>query len=162
MANTELDFLKSALTTNSSIFPNEKILIWIEERRKTTRATVEQIPLELMRKWHRDELTGNLNHESGRFFSIEGICVRTNWGQVPAWEQPIINQPEIGILGFVTNKFDGILHFLVQAKIEPGNINTVQISPRFKQPKVIILRYIKVIDPDILNFSTAKQKYIYF
>ena len=32
------------------------------------------------------------------------------------WKQPIINQPEIG-LGFITKEFNGILHFLVQAKV---------------------------------------------
>ena len=43
-------------------------------------------------------------------------------------KQPIINQPEIGFLGFITKEFNGILHFLVQAKVEPGNVNNVQIS----------------------------------
>jgi len=55
--------------------------------------------------------------------------VKTNYGNLSEWEQPIINQPEIGYLGFITKEFDGILHFLVQAKIEPGNVNNVQLSP---------------------------------
>src|SRR5262249_25264452 len=71
----------------------------------------------------------NIVHETGRFFSIDGINVKTNWGYVPEWEQPIINQPEIGYLGFITREFDGILYFLMQAKIEPGNVNNVQLSP---------------------------------
>jgi oxidase EvaA len=74
-------------------------------------------------------------HESGGFFSIEGISVKTNAGMVPSWTQPIINQPEIGILGFVTKKINGILHFLIQAKIEPGNINSVQLSPTLQATK---------------------------
>ena len=55
--------------------------------------------------------------------------MKTNYGNLSEWEQPIINQPEIGYLGFITKEFDGILHFLVQAKIEPGNVNNVQLSP---------------------------------
>ncbi|MDH7568049.1 MAG: NDP-hexose 2,3-dehydratase family protein, partial [Armatimonadota bacterium] len=63
------------------------------------------------------------------FFRVEGIRVETNFGPTPRWMQPIINQPEIGILGFLTQRIGGVLHFLVQAKMEPGNVNMLQISP---------------------------------
>ncbi|WP_344679053.1 NDP-hexose 2,3-dehydratase family protein, partial [Saccharopolyspora taberi] len=33
------------------------------------------------------------------------------------------------ILGIVVRRFDGIPHFLMQAKMEPGNINLLQLSP---------------------------------
>jgi len=82
-----------------------------------------------MDKWTFDKKTGDLKHDSGGFFSIRGIHVKTNWGNVPSWSQPIIHQPEIGILGIITKKINGILYFLLQAKAEPGNINTYQLSP---------------------------------
>lgn len=44
-------------------------------------------------------------------------------------EQPIIIQDEIGFLGIIAKEIKGILHFLMQAKIEPGNVNGVQVSP---------------------------------
>ena len=78
---------------------------------------------------------GCLRHESGRFFSIEGIRVRTDVGTIREWEQPIINQPEIGYLGILTKEFEGVLYFLMQAKIEPGNVNCVQISPTLQATK---------------------------
>jgi oxidase EvaA len=45
------------------------------------------------------------------------------------WWRPILNQPEVGIVGILAKEFDGVLHFLMQAKMEPGNVNTVQLSP---------------------------------
>ena len=48
---------------------------------------------------------------------------------------PIISQPEIGILGFLTAVFDDTLHFLVQLKKEPGNPNGVQLSPTVQATK---------------------------
>ena len=129
MNNLELDFLRSAMAVDSQVFSNAQVLAWIHERQSAIKVDIEQIPIASMRKWYREESTGNIRHESGGFFSIEGIQVRTNWGHLSAWEQPIINQPEIGFLGFIAKKFDGVLHFLAQAKIEPGNINIVQISP---------------------------------
>jgi oxidase EvaA len=55
--------------------------------------------------------------------------VQTDQGPVRRWSQPIINQPEIGVLGIIVKEFDGILHCLMQAKMEPGNRNGVQLSP---------------------------------
>jgi oxidase EvaA len=135
MTNVELGFLRSATTLDSEVFPNNQAMAWIEERRAAVSTTVTAVPLRELRKWRHDSLTGNIRHESGGFFSIEGIRINTNWGNVPEWEQPIINQPEIGFLGFIAKKFGGVLHVLVQAKIEPGNINTVQISPTLQATK---------------------------
>ena len=71
-----------------------------------------------MDKWTFDKKTGDLKHDSGGFFSIRGIHVKTNWGNVPSWSQPIIHQPEIGILGIITKKINGILYFLTQMQPE--------------------------------------------
>lgn len=122
-------FLKSALTTENDLMPSERFIQWMKEKNEAVHVKIHKIPFAAMRNWHFDDATGNLVHDTGRFFSIEGIHVRTNWGKVPEWEQPIINQPEVGFLGIITRKVNGILYFLMQAKIEPGNLNIVQLSP---------------------------------
>lgn len=90
-------------------------------------SNIRQIPLTELKGWnYRDD---RIRHESGKFFSIDGIRINTNYRDVAEWDQPIINQPEMGFLGFIVKKFDGVIHFLMQAKIEPGNLNVVQLSP---------------------------------
>ena len=131
----ELEFLKSALQTNSEIFPNEVFLKWIRQKNQAVKVQVNEVPFNTLKKWTVDKSTGNIIHETGKFFSIEGIEINTNWGNVNNWSQPIINQPEIGFLGIITKKINGILHFLMQAKIEPGNINVVQLSPTLQATK---------------------------
>ncbi|MCK5360722.1 MAG: NDP-hexose 2,3-dehydratase family protein, partial [Gammaproteobacteria bacterium] len=101
--------------------------------------------------------TSNLRHESGRFFSIEGVEIKTNWGDVAHWQQPIIRQPEIGILGIITKKFDGVLHFLMQAKIEPGNINSVQLSPTLQATKSNYTRVHKGKSPRYFEYFTDNK-----
>jgi len=122
-------FLKSALTLDNPFMPSENFLVWIKELNNRVHVNIRQVPFRDLRKWHFDKRWGSLVHDSGKFFSIEGIRIKTNWGKVPEWEQPIINQPEVGFLGIITKKFNGILYFLMQAKIEPGNLNVVQLSP---------------------------------
>lgn len=122
-------FFASAVCENGACLTTSEILEWFQDRQAAHQFSLQQIPFSQMDRWSLDDVSGNLCHESGKFFSIEGIRVHTNWGSIPTWDQPVINQPEIGYLGFITHKINGILHFLVQAKMEPGNINMIQLSP---------------------------------
>lgn len=99
---------------------------WLERRTRVANATVRRIPIADLDGWSFSPETGNLRHRSGRFFTVEGLRVERPG---VSWEQPIIVQPEIGILGILATEFDGVLHFLMQAKMEPGNPNLVQLSP---------------------------------
>lgn len=100
---------------------------WWADRHRTGLHRVREVDFAELRDWGFDERTGNLCHASGRFFSVEGLEVREGGSVI--WQQPIINQPEIGILGIVVKVFDGVLHCLMQAKMEPGNVNVLQLSP---------------------------------
>jgi dTDP-4-dehydro-6-deoxy-alpha-D-glucopyranose 2,3-dehydratase len=102
---------------------------WFGHRRDTNRFEVNEIPFDDLRGWYFEPSTGDLVHETGQFFRIEGIEVTTDYGPVAQWRQPIINQPEVGILGIVVREIDGVLHCLMQCKMEPGNPGMVQLSP---------------------------------
>lgn len=130
-----LSFLKSALSVQNNLHSEEEVLKWIERKKSGASVKIEQVEFSQMKDWVFDPISTNLVHSSRKFFSIIGINVKTNWGRVPEWEQPIINQPEIGILGIIAKRIDGILYFLMQAKIEPGNINYVQLSPTLQATK---------------------------
>jgi len=93
------------------------------------RFVVERVPFAALDRWRFDMATGGLRHVSGKFFTVDGLHVEQEGPVSRTWDQPILHQAEIGILGFVVKKFDGLLHFLVQAKMEPGNLHYVQVSP---------------------------------
>lgn len=153
----ETDFLRSTLAKESEVNSIDFILDWLREKNDQVRTVVEQVPLDKLDKWSFDPKTGNIAHQSGRFFSIEGIRVETNWGKVPFWEQPIINQPEIGCLGILTKKIGGILHLLMQAKIEPGNINVVQLSPTLQATKSNYTRIHKGKNPLYIEYFDGEK-----
>lgn len=103
---------------------------WIAQARKSASLNTMLVPLDAMECWKRDLNTGSIRHETGRFFSVIGIHCRHRVGQSELeWDQPIIEQPETGILGILAKTIDGILHFCLQAKEEPGNIGGIQLSP---------------------------------
>ena len=105
---------------------------WLAARARDHQFRVERIPFDDLKSWSFDPTTGNLAHRSGRFFTVEGLRVAVRdqrLGPVREWQQPIIVQQEIGILGILAKRIDGVLYFLMQAKMEPGNPNKVQLSP---------------------------------
>ncbi|MBT2399311.1 NDP-hexose 2,3-dehydratase family protein [Streptomyces sp. ISL-100] len=102
---------------------------WFAACAERSSTEVEPVPLDELTGWHREPGTGNLVHDSGRFFSVGGVSVERPGAAVPGWSQPVINQPETGILGILMSEFDGVAHFLMQAKVEPGNHNGLQLSP---------------------------------
>jgi len=133
--STAKDFLLSALTEDNRFQSTEEFKNWFARKKQENHFSVEQILFSSLQQWYFEKETQNLKHASGRFFTIEGIRVDTNFGPIKRWEQPIINQPEIGILGIITRKFDGVPYFLMQAKMEPGNVNLLQLSPTVQATK---------------------------
>ena len=102
---------------------------WIARRRRANPFDVTRVPFHELEGWRFASGSGDLVHDSGRFFSVQGIHVETDYGPVAEWSQPILDQPDRAILGILAREINGVLHFLMQAKMEPGNENTVQISP---------------------------------
>ncbi|MFE5157439.1 NDP-hexose 2,3-dehydratase family protein [Streptomyces sp. NPDC056697] len=121
--------IRSAAAVDSSVTLLADFQRWFRERADADESRVEIIPFERMRGWAFAPDTHNLVHETGRFFSVEGIRVRMPGAPVEEWRQPILHQPEIGILGILVKDFDGVPHFLMQAKMEPGNHGGLQLSP---------------------------------
>lgn len=102
---------------------------WFAERNRKNHYAVSTTPLESMDGWDIKPGSGNIAHRSGRFYSVQGIEVETDHREAGSWSQPIIVQPEIGILGILIKVIEGTLYCLMQAKMEPGNVNLIQLSP---------------------------------
>lgn len=143
--------IKSLLIENTPLSSTQELREWIEKRNREVAVKVEQIPLVNLDKWY-CKADGSVHHETGRFFSIEGIDVQTDYGTNHHWRQPIINQPEVGYLGILTKEIDGVLYCLMQAKIEPGNVNCVQISPTLQATKSNYSRVHSGKSPNYLEY----------
>jgi len=102
---------------------------WLRAEQRAQVMAVRQVPLEEIEQWSFDPRGAGLRHASGRFFQVQGIRVTTDFGPIPSWDQPIMHQPEVGILGILQRSFNGVTHFLMQAKVEPGNVNGAQLAP---------------------------------
>lgn len=125
-------FFRSWECRNGNYNTLDEILHWIEERNRTLHVNIREILFSECEKWEYSE-EGSIRHEDNGFFEICGIR-KEQKGTVIS-EQPIILQYEIGYLGILCQKINGVLNFLMQAKIEPGNVNKIQISPTIQATK---------------------------
>jgi oxidase EvaA len=115
--------------TSQGVTPDDRFDQWWAQRSAAGSFAVDRVAFHELRGWHEHPATGDLRHDSGQFFQIGGLAVETDHGPVGRWAQPIITQPEIGVLGILVKSIGGVLHCLMQAKMEPGNVNLVQLSP---------------------------------
>lgn len=151
-------FFSSSLHLQNRFQSFESFQEWFKNKCRPDEFLVERVPLEQMEKWRFDDIKSKLYHESGKFFFIEGIHVKTNFGKTSEWEQPMIHQPEIGILGIITKIFDGTRYFLMQAKMEPGNINILQLSPTVQATKSNFSRVHQGKLPTYLEYFTGEKQ----
>ena len=150
-------FFNSAQELNNKFQQFNDFLSWFDQKGKNY-FSVEEVPFKSLDQWYFTDNKDSLVHNSGKFFKIEGIRVKTNFGNVPEWEQPIINQPEIGILGILTKVIDGVRYFLMQVKMEPGNVNILQLSPTVQATKSNFSRVHKGKLPAYLEYFVDPGK----
>lgn len=133
-----------------------EILTWIQEQNTNLKAKLEPCLLSSGQNWYYDAEESKITNINHSFFEIVGYRMHER-NQII--EQPIINQNEVGYLGIIVKEINGILHFLMQAKIEPGNVNKVQISPTIQATKSNFTQKHGGKKPNYLDFFQEVEKY---
>ena len=109
---------------------SQKTTNWLNKVKKQHKLIVKIVNLDKLKKWKISK--SEIYHESKKFFKIIGLKVNSNFYK-ENWNQPIIVQNEVGILGIIKNL--KTKKYLLQAKVEPGNINKMQLAPTVQATK---------------------------
>ncbi len=108
------------------------VINWFNKKREESDMTTQEIGINDLDKWNVSSTTGNISHDSKGFFEIIGVKVSNTFNREvgkEGWTQPMIAKNPGGILGILMKKINGVPHYLLQAKAEPGNIGKLQLSP---------------------------------
>lgn len=100
---------------------------WLNLQREASDLTVTRVPLSGCLGWQWDG--HRLRHHTGRYFSVVGLTATRASAAGAMHALPMVDQPEIGVLGFVVRRGNDGPHWLLQAKTEPGNVHGVQVGP---------------------------------
>jgi oxidase EvaA len=100
---------------------------WITGLKCQYQLAVERIGLSRIRGWSRRP--HEIVHDDGQFFGVMATRVRATNREVSNWDQPLVRPVEKGMIALVAQEINGLLHFLVQGKVEPGSPDTLAIGP---------------------------------
>ncbi|MBE6904689.1 MAG: dNDP-4-keto-6-deoxy-glucose-2,3- dehydratase [Ruminococcaceae bacterium] len=126
--NSILALVRSWAEPEGKVYSTCEILEWVEDRNRETNVAIRKISPAEDNSWRYIEDEGIIANAQRSFFFISGF-------EHENVQQPILIQDEIGYLGILCKEIDGVLHLLMQAKIEPGNVNKIQISPTIQATK---------------------------
>ena len=129
---SRIETMLQSMRDDNQIHKLDYIIEWFNKKREESDMIVEEIGINDLDKWNIDSNTGNVKHESGGFFEVIGIKASNTFDREvgkKGWTQPMIAKNPGGILGIIMKRINGIPHYLLQAKAEPGNIGKLQLSP---------------------------------
>jgi oxidase EvaA len=156
---THLEWFRGRIVASRASEPKDPapILAWREQRRSSIQFKADLIGLDDVRGWSRDA-HGNVRHQSGQFFGIEGVRIESgDLREVASWDQPIYTQPEGGILGLIAReRAEAGVEFLLQAKAEPGNLGVLQLCPTIQSTWSNIRRAHAGKRPPMVEVLTAE------
>ena len=131
-AISRIQIMLESIRDDNQINKLDYIIEWFNKKREESDMVVEEIGINDLDKWSVDKDSGNVTHDSGGFFQVIGVKVSNTFDREvgkKGWTQPMIAKNPGGILGILMKKINGIPHYLLQAKAEPGNIGKLQLSP---------------------------------
>jgi len=134
----------------------KKLNNWIVKQKKKNLMNIKRVNLSSTEGWGINSF--EIFNKKKKFFSIRPYKFRNQNKKV--WYHPLIIQKEVGILGVIKQKINKIDHYLLQAKIEPGNIDNIQLSPTVQATKSNYLRAHGGKKTKYLKYFIKKKKEI--
>jgi oxidase EvaA len=129
---SRIETMLESIRDDNQINKLDYIIEWFNKKREESDMIIEEIDINNLDKWNVDKDSGNITHDSGGFFEVIGVKVSNTFDREvgkKGWTQPMIAKNPGGILGILMKRINGIPHYLLQAKAEPGNIGKLQLSP---------------------------------
>ena len=112
-----------------------KLINWLKNQKKINKLKIKKKNINNLKDWIFKD--NSIFHKTNIFFSIKPFLFKQKKKKI---FQPLIVQKEEGILGIIKQRKQGKDYYLLQSKIEPGNINGIQISPTVQATKSNYLR----------------------
>jgi len=130
--NSRIQTMLNSIRDDNQLYKLDYVIEWFNKKREESDMLVEEVGINDLDKWNIDGNSGNIRHESGGFFEVIGVKVSNTFDREvgkKGWTQPMIAKNPGGILGIMMKRINGVSHYLLQAKAEPGNIGKLQLSP---------------------------------
>ena len=113
--------------TNHCFISTRDHLSWLTGLKARYDLLVNYCPVLDMPDWKKTDT--EIVREDGKFFKIIGVNVTISNREVSSWCQPLVEPMQKGLCAFIIKKINGVYHFLMQAKLECGNFDVMELAP---------------------------------
>jgi oxidase EvaA len=150
----------SLMKRDNALHQFEDIISWFTHVKSNCEIQVKSIPLNKVHQWHKNEY--EIYHESHHYFSVIAVAVNANNREVPSWTQPLLKHFSYGIVGFLVATINGVLHFLVEARMCPGYRDFIEMGPTVSCSEAEYRMQSKIAPPFTEYFYNADEETIRF
>ena len=103
------------------------VFFWLSELKTKYFIRSRLMPLKSVQDW---QIKSNeIAHRDQLYFRVIGASVTISNREVAQWCQPLVQPRQEGICALLMKPIDGVMHFLVQAKVESGNLDIIELAP---------------------------------
>jgi oxidase EvaA len=114
-------------TCDEALHSLDHLISWFTDLKTHYDLEVTKIPLQEVDEWcFTDE---RIHHRDNRYFEVLPVKVYIENREVSTWDQPMVRPCTEGICAFFLKMIGGIPHLLVQAKVECGCFDTLEMAP---------------------------------
>jgi oxidase EvaA len=159
-------FLKSALSIQNHYNSIENIISFITGLKSNFDLEIQKIDLNAMKNWVFEK--NQIRRFDNKYFRVIAVDVEIGNREVVNWTQPMIEPAQEGLCAFVCKEINGLLHFAVQAKLECGNHDIIELAPTVqcltgnyretKENSLPFLDYVLHVKPEQIVFNTLQSE----
>ena len=158
--------LRSCANDAKSINTLNDVILFITNHKCNFELEISKTSLSSLSDWIIDD--ASIHHIDRKYFEIIAAKIEISNREVINWTQPMVKPLQDGICAFVCKNFNGVLHFLVQAKLECGNFDIIELAPTVQSlteklsinspNNIPYLDYVLGISEDKILFDTYQSE----
>jgi oxidase EvaA len=119
--------VRSTCAGEPARFDLSEVARWLTDVRATRDVRRRQLPLRQVDRWVREP--DSIRHVDGRFFEVIAVDVTAGGREVRRWSQPMLAPRTTALVAFLAKRINGVLHLLVQARVEAGAACIAVLAP---------------------------------
>ena len=144
---------------NSSI-SLQKIINYVSSIREKYKLKISKIKLSEMKNWNFED--DFIAREDRNYFKVIGIEANIPNREKGYWQQPMIENLNIGICTLIGKYINNIFHIIVHTKFECGNIDNIELGPTIQLINTCSIDSDNKNDPYINYQNYLNQKRVLF
>lgn len=119
--------LMKSMQEKYGYYTMDENISWLSRQKALYNLLVTSKPLKDVKDWYIRDY--EISRDDNEYFKVIGVKVTISNREVSSWYQPLVQPQQQGLCAFIIKEIGSVPHFLVQAKLECGNYDVMELAP---------------------------------